>query len=159
MADIPVDGMTRVAWVPAISNIASPTTTELNAGMLLQSTMTPDGLAGFEPDTADVDNSALDSTFDTVTIGRDSFKGTMLRLKKQTGTDTIYSTLTRGTAGYVVVRRDITSTTGWASTQPVEVYPATLGQTKRLTPEANTVTRYDVPVKITSTPNLRAAVA
>jgi hypothetical protein len=50
--------------------------------------MTPDGLTGFEPSTADVDNSALNSTFDTKTIGRDSFSGTMLRLKKQSGTDT-----------------------------------------------------------------------
>jgi hypothetical protein len=37
MADIIVDGQTRVAYVPTIANIAAPTTTELNAGTLLQS--------------------------------------------------------------------------------------------------------------------------
>src|SRR5258708_36513503 len=105
MPDIVVDGFTRVAYVPTIANIAAPTTTELNAGILLTSVMTPDGLTGFEPTTADVDNSSLNSTFDTKTIGRDSFSGTKLILKKQSGTDTAYATLLRGVAGYIVVRR------------------------------------------------------
>ena len=83
MADIPVDGNTRVAWVPTIATKTAPTTTELNAGILLQSFITADGLAGFEPETADVDTTSLASTFNTVTNGRDTFSGTMLRLKKQ----------------------------------------------------------------------------
>lgn len=159
MADIVVDGFTRVAYVSAISNIAAPTTTELNAGILLQSVMTPDGLIGFEPSTADVDNSALNSTFDTVTIGRDSYKGTMLRLKKQSGTDTAYTTLTRGTTGYIVVRRDLDNSTAWASSQAVEVYPIVCGQRRRLTPAANEVTKWEVDTKISTTPNPFAAVA
>ncbi|MGC5019011.1 hypothetical protein [Micromonospora sp. DT47] len=159
MADIPVDGNTRVAWVPAISNKALPTTTELNAGLLLQSLVTADGLAGFEPETADVDTTSLASTFNTVTIGRDTFSGTMLRLKKQDGTDTAYNTLIRGAAGYIVIRRDVLETTAWTAAQKVEVYPVVCGQTKRLNPEANTVARYEVPTKITSAPELRAVVA
>jgi hypothetical protein len=159
LADIVVDGFTRVAYVPTIANIAAPTTTELNAGVLLASVMTADGLEGFEPTTADVDNSALNSTFDTKTIGRDSYSGTMLRLKKQSGTDTAYSTLTRGTAGYIVIRRYLDNSSAWASSQAVEVYPIICGQTRNLKPEANTVTRWEVDTKITSTPNIRAAVA
>ena len=159
MADIPVDGNTRVAWVPTIATKTAPTTTELNAGILLQSFVTADGLAGFEPETADVDTTSLASTFNTVTIGRDTFSGTMLRLKKQDGTDTVYNTLVRGAAGYIVIRRDIAETTAWATSQKVEVYPVTFGQTKRLNPEANTVARYEVPTKITAAPELRATVA
>src|SRR5215813_9128607 len=105
MADITVDGMTRVSFVSAIANQNAPTTTELNAGLLLTSQMTPDGLMGFEADTADVDNSALDSTFNTVTIGRDSFSDTKLQFKKQASGDTAYTTLTRGTTGFIVIRR------------------------------------------------------
>jgi hypothetical protein len=157
--DISSDGRTRVAWVPTIANIAAPTTTELNAGMLLQSTLTADGLAGFNPETADVDTSSLASTFNTAVNGRTSFSGTMLRLKKQSGTDTIFSTLTRDTAGYVVIRRSIAEGTAWASAQAVEVYPALCGEVSRMNPEPNTVERYEIPIKITSTPNLRAAVA
>lgn len=159
MADIVVDGFTRVAYVPTIANINSPTTTELNAGILLTSVLTPDGLAGFEPSTADVDNSSLASTFDTKTIGRDSYSGTKLTLKKQSGTDTAYATLTRGTSGYVVVRRYMDNATAWASAQAVEVYPVIFGQTRNLAPAANTVTKWEVDTKITSTPAIRAAVA
>jgi hypothetical protein len=159
LADIPVDGTTRVAFVPTIANNAAPTTAELNAGVLLQSLITADGLVGFEPDTADVDNTSLASTFDTKTIGRDSFSGTLLRLKKQLTGDTAFTTLTRGTAGYIVIRRDITESTAWASTQAVEVYPIVCGQRRRLAPESNTVARYEVTTKISALPTLTAAVA
>lgn len=146
--------------MPTISNIALPTTTELNAGTLLQSTLTADGLMGFEATSAEVDTTSLASTFDTKTIGRDSFSGTGLRLKKQTyGSDTIFTTLTRGVTGYIVIRRGITETTAWASSQAIEVYPITCGQTKYLAPTANSVQKYEVPTPITSAPNLRAAVA
>jgi hypothetical protein len=159
VADIAADGKTRVYWVTTIANIAAPTVAELNAGIALQSTLTADGLNGFNPDTADVDTSALDSTFNTTVNGRTSFSNTMLRLKKQSGTDTIFTTLTRDTAGYVVIRRSIASTTAFASAQGVEVYPALCGEVSRMDPAPNTVERYEIPLKITSTPNLRAAVA
>lgn len=159
MPDITADGKTRVSWVPTIANINAPTAAELNAGMLLQSTLTADGLAGFKPDTADVDTSALDSTFNTNVNGRTSFSNTMLRLKKQSGTDTIFTTLVRDAAGYIVIRRSLAAATAWASVQPVEVYPALCGEVARIDPEPNTVERYEIPLKITSSPALRAAVA
>jgi hypothetical protein len=157
--DIVSDGMTRYAFVSAIANINAPTVAELNAGILLTTVMTPDGFVGFEPSTADVDNSSAASTFDTKTIGRDSFSGTKLIIKKQSGTDTVYATLTRGTTGNIVVRRDMDTNTAWASTQPIEVYPIICGQRRRLTPAANTVTKWESDIKITSTPSLAAAVA
>jgi len=67
VADIFADGNTRVAWVGAISNIASPTTTELNAGILLQSVITADGLMGFEATTAEVDTTSLASLMSSET--------------------------------------------------------------------------------------------
>jgi hypothetical protein len=145
--------------VSTIANINAPTTAELNAGIALQSTMTADGLNGFQPATADVDTSSLDSTFSTTVNGRTSFDNTSVRLKKQSGTDTIFTTLTRDTAGYVVIRRSITASTAWASSQACEVYPALCGEVSRLDPEPNTVERYEIPMKITASPALRAAVA
>jgi hypothetical protein len=159
VADIPSDGQTRVAFVATIANIAAPTTTELNAGILLQSLITADGLEGFEATTSDVDNTALNSTFDTKTIGRDQYSGTMLRLKKQLTGDTAFSTLVRGTAGYIVIRRDLAETTAWTTAQPIEVYPIVCGQRRRLKPEGNTLTRWEVDTKIVSAPSLAAAVA
>lgn len=159
MADVLADGMTRVAWAGSISNQTNPTAAEMNAGILLQYVITPDGLMGFEASTAEVDNSALASTFDTKTIGRDSYSGTGLRLKKQSDTDTAFNTLSRGTAGFLVIRRGIPETTAWTAGQAVEVYPVICGQRKMLAPEANSVQKYEVPTPITSAPSLSATVA
>jgi hypothetical protein len=164
MADVVADGKTRVYWVTTIATQNAPTTTELNAGIDLTSTLTADGLNGFQPDTAAVDVSSLASTFTANVNGRTSFSSTKLRLKKQASGDTIFTTLVRDTAGFVVIRRSITQSTAWASSQAIEVYPALIGEVARMDPEPNTVERYELPIMITggtsgTGPSLRAAVA
>jgi len=164
MPDITADGKTRVYWVTTIASQNAPTTSELNAGIDLTSTLTADGLSGFQPDTADVDTSSLASTFTSNVNGRSSFSNSRLRLKKQSGTDTIFTTLVRDTAGFLVIRRSVAQATAWASAQAVEVYPALIAEVARMDPEPNSVERYELPVKITAGaagtgPSLRAAVA
>lgn len=159
MADITSDGKTRAYWVTSISNQNAPTTTELNAGFDLTATLTADGLAGLNPDTADVDTSSLASTFSTTVNGRTSFSNTQLTLKRQSGTDTIFTTLVRDTAGYLVVRRSVAQATAWTSAQAIEVYPALCEEVSRMDPAPNTVERYVIGLKITASPSLRAAVA
>lgn len=159
MADRFADGNTRVYFVGSISNIAGPTAAELNAGLSLHDTITADGLVGFEASSAEVETTPLSGTFDTKVPGRDSFSGTLLRLKRQTGTDTIYNTLVKNTTGNIVIRRGSAATTNWAAGDKVEVYPITCGQTKLLQPTANSVEKYEVPVMVSSQPNLRATVA
>ncbi|MFE7869766.1 hypothetical protein ACFUYE_05375 [Micromonospora humida] len=159
MPDIIVDGKIRVSYVASIANTSSPTTTELNGGLVLNRTITKDGLVGFEPDSAKVETTALDSEFNTNKIGRTSFGDTMLRLKKQSGTDTIYTTLVKNATGYLVIRRDLPRATAWTAGDKVEVYPIECGETRRLAPEENTLSRYEVPVAITDDVVLRATVA
>lgn len=165
MPDIVADGKTRVAWVPSITNKAAPTQAELNAGMLLQSTMTAGGLSGLQPSTARVDTSSLASTFSTGVNGRTSYDDIELELKRQSGTDTIYATLTRDTAGYLVVRTGLAEGTAWATNQggsaggSVRVYPAQCGEVSHRDPEENSLERYGVPLTITDKPELRAVVA
>jgi hypothetical protein len=161
MADIIVDGQTRVAFVPTIANIAAPTTAELNAGTLLQSTLIPAGLEGFENSTADVDNTSLASTFDTKLPGRQSFSGTGLVLKKQDGTDTVFNLLSvPNTSGYIVIRDGVTESTAWAATNKVEVYPIrTAAHSMMGRGEANSLLRYRIPTPISAAPNLKAVVA
>lgn len=159
MADIVADGKTRVAWVPTIANIAAPTTAELGAGLLLQSLLTADGLAGFQPETAKVDTSSLASTFNTAKNGRTSFDSPMLRLKKQDTGDTAYTTLIRGANGYIVIRSSVVESTAWTATQAVRVYPVECGEVSHVDLEENSLERYEVPLTVTLTPNLRAAVA
>src|SRR5215475_1325071 len=159
MADIVIDGQVRVYFVSAIANQNAPTTSELNAGVALQDVMTPDGLQNFQPTTATVDNSALSSTFTTSTIGRDSFGDSRLQFKRQSGTDTVWNTLTRGTAGFIVIRRNVAAGTAWSSTQAVEVYPMICGQTIYVDPAPNEVSKWQLQTPITASPSIRAAVA
>jgi len=159
MADIIVDGTVKVAFVPTVTVLAAPTVAELTAGDDIDTFITADGLIGYEPETAEVDTTALSSTFDTKRAGRASFSGTMLRIKKQTGTDTTYDTLVRSTEGYIVIRRYVAASTAWAAADKVSVYPIQCGETKELAPEANTTARYEVPTMITLEPELRAVVA
>lgn len=154
--------MTRVAYVPTIANIAAPTVAELNAGTLLQATLVPTGLEGFENSIAEVDNTSLASTFDTKLPGRKSFSGTALVLKKQDGTDTVFNLLTvDNTNGYIAIRTGVAESTAWTAAQtPVGVHPIrTGGWTWVGIGEANSVLRYRVFVPITSAPNLKATVA
>src|SRR3954452_9997532 len=134
MVDSNTDGRTRVYSVPSIANIAAPTTAELNAGVQLDGLLPPDGLVGSEPDTGDVDNSKLNSTFNTTTPGRIGYSGSLLRFIKQVGTDTVYNTLIYGFATNIVIRRDVVSTTAWGAAQAAEVYPVICGEVRDLTP-------------------------
>lgn len=128
MADVVIDGYIRVSSVPTISNLAAPTAAELNAGVAYEMFLTQDGLGGFASTTNWVNNSALGSTFDTQLPGTVSYADLSLMFKWQSGTDTIFSTLVFGYQTNIVIRRRILRTTAFASTQPVEVYPVTVGQ-------------------------------
>lgn len=159
MTDLRTDARTKVWYVPTISNQAAPTTSELNAGTALECLMTPDGLIGFEPSTSEIDNSSLCSDFSTKLPGRSEFSGTMVRLKKQSGSDTVYALLVRDVNGYIVIRRGPLSSGAWASSDKVEVYPTQTGETRNLPPEANGLQKYEVPFSVTASPTIRAVVA
>lgn len=160
MGDIIVDGKTAVWFVPTIANIASPTVAEIGAGERISQWMPADGLTGFQPETAAVDNTGLESTFDTSLGGRASYSNPTLRLKKQDGTDTRYrGTLARGVDGFVVVRRGMAASTAVAASQKMQVHQVNLGETRDIDPEKNSTQRYEVPCFITAEPNLNATVA
>lgn len=160
MADITVDGLTRVYFVTTIASIAAPTVAELNAGVRVGAQLLADGLEGFEPSTAKVDNTSIESTFGTSTPGRTEFGDTALVLKKQSGTDTTFTTLnTKGTTGYIVIRDGIDADTAWTAAQIAAVYPVTTGQWAYLPREANAVLKYRVPIPVSAEPNQIATVA
>ncbi|WP_432050315.1 hypothetical protein [Verrucosispora sp. NA02020] len=160
MGDIPGDGKTRADFVLAIANIFNPLASELNAGLRISQWATSDGLAGFRPETADVPTTGLEDTFDTSTNGRRSFSGTIIRLKKQTGSDAAYTTMLPDVEGFIVIRRSIVAATAYASGQHLQgVYPVICGETAWLDAEANTVERFEIPIKMRVQPALRVTVA
>lgn len=155
MADLISDGYIRVAWVPTIANINAPTTTELNAGTLLQGYMTPDGLR--TPfDSAEVDNSKLSSTYDTAQVGRRNVKPGVTYIRQMPRV--LEAVLVYQASGYLVVRREVTQQTAWTTGQKVEVYPA---QCKQPSPAygPNSMQRVDVDMTSTAEPAYDATIA
>jgi hypothetical protein len=159
MTDILLDGNVRVDYLPACVDISAPTVAEYNAGTRLDSTMTPDGLMGFEADTTGVDNSKLSSTYTSNRPGRVANANVGLRLFKQTGSDTIHDLLVYGTEGFIAIRRSLDADTAPAAAQKVQIFPIACGETKYLTPAPNEYEKYEVPLFVHTQPQLRATVA
>jgi hypothetical protein len=147
--------------VTTIANKAAPTVAELNAGLLLTSLMTADGLSGWAADTASIGNRKLDSTFNSQDVGSISIEDALLRFYKQSSGDTIYTTLVKNAAGFVVIRRSLPSATAWAASQLLlGVFPAKCAQRRWLDVEENTMDRWEVQIKIGPTePAFDAVVA
>jgi hypothetical protein len=109
-----------------------------------------------------VDNTKLDSTFDTSLPGRVSWANVSLTLSKDDGSpDTIFNLLTTpGTNGFIAIRDGVDAATAWATADKLEVYPIrTNTHTMQGRGEANSLLRFTVPINITLKPNLKAIVA
>ena len=157
MADIISDGLTKVSFVPTISNTSAPTTAELDAGTGLETFLTPDGLA-IEISTESVDTTALSSTYNASLPGRQT-ASTELTLKFQGDAVAPFSTFAAKPEGYIVVRRNLASTTAWTAAQVVEVYPVQAGIRRRQPPAGNEVLKFTVQLFHTSIPVQGATVA
>lgn len=154
MPDLGFDGMIKVSWVPTISNIAAPTVVELTAGTPLEGALLPDGLT-ISADTAEVDNSKMNSIANTVIVGRGTWTLAVKYVRgdaANTYATAVEAALAPKANGYLVVRRDIVSTTAWVAAQKVEVYPAQVGYANPDSPAANTLQAVEVPLKNTGTP-------
>ena len=160
MADIILDGRVKVWSVPTISNIAAPTTAELNAGISLALYMPKDGVKGVMPDTGEVDNTKLNSTYGTSLPGLGELKPGSLTFFRQTGTDTVWSTFVKDYVTNLVIRRQGSlETAAWASTDKVEVFPIQCGFRNEQDFAENELQKYTIPIFFYSSPNQTAVVA
>lgn len=149
MSDYGFDGMVKVSWVPTIANIAAPTTAELNAGTSLEDVLTADGLM-IGAETAGINNSKLSSVENTEIVGRSTYSLGVKYVRGSHAAATAAETaLTRGAAGYLVVRRDIAATTAWTAAQKAEVYSAACGAKQPDTPAPDALQAVTVPMKNT----------
>lgn len=150
MGDIIVDGKTRVFAVPTVANLAAMTLTELAAGEALHDMLIPTGLEGFEGSTAEIDNTALSSTFDTRLPGRTGFSGTGLVLKKQDGTDDVFTLLSvKDTDTNIVIFDGEDADVAVIATDKYEIYPVRTGEFNYVgRGEANSLLRYRVPTLV-----------
>src|SRR5664279_854600 len=129
MASYTFDGNIRVTWCPTIGNIAQPLLSELNGGVALEGYITPDGL-DITPKDASVDTSTLKSTVNSAKPGRIDYQVSVTFLRDD-ATDVAWVLLPRGTVGFLVVRDNLDSATGWVAGQKVAVYPGTSGIPKK----------------------------
>lgn len=142
MPDIIGDGNVRISWVTTISNTSAPTTAELNAGVALESFITPDGW-NVSTSEAEVDNSALNSTDDTRLPGRraDDIEVTF---KHQGDSAAPWTTFASKPSGYLVERTSIAGTTAWTAAQKVRVFTVQAGNRSKAPRTPNEVEKFSV---------------
>jgi hypothetical protein len=129
MASYVFDGNIRATWCATIANIAAPTVAELTAGTALEGFITPDGL-DITPKDASVDTSTLKSAVNSAKPGRIDYQVSMTLLRDDSS-DVAWNLFVRGTVGFLVVRDNLDSATGWVAGQKVAVYPGTAGIPKK----------------------------
>jgi hypothetical protein len=162
MARIIMDGFHKVWSVPTIANIAAPTTAELNAGLNLGTDLlSKEGVQGFEPDTAEVDTSAMGSLYGTNEPGLMAMsKGGLQFLANPQATEVIRPLFVRGYTTNIVIRRNgKLDTAAWASTDWLEVWPIKCGARKDGAFASNETQKFIIEVFFYIAPNQNAVVA
>lgn len=137
MADLLGDGNVKVTFVLSVASVGAPTVAELTGGTDLQEILTKEGL-DIKPEQASVDNTALASRSETEDAGTVKYEITLTwKRKEDTVDDIAFTTLVRGTLGYLCVRRNKAHETAWAANDEAEVYPVRCGAFMRQPPKLN----------------------
>lgn len=161
MAKRLTDGNTKATFVPNIASISAPTVAELtDAGVVaLENTVTDDGL-NISFDEGTIAGNVLASTQDFESPGRSkaSIELTYYR-DSSAGADRMWSVMTRGTAGFLVVRRGVAAATAYAASQKVEVYEVTCGERKPLAPERESYEKVNLKLYASGTYSVESTVA
>ncbi|GAA0853487.1 hypothetical protein ACFQVD_26460 [Streptosporangium amethystogenes subsp. fukuiense] len=162
MAKRLTDGNTKATFVPAIASITAPSAaTELTAAgiVALENTVTDDGL-DISFDEGTVEGNVLASTQDFESPGRSKAQIELTYYRDSSGaSDRMWSVMTRGTAGYLVVRRGVAAATPYASGQKVEVYEVTCGERKPLAPERESYEKVQLKLYASGTYSIESTVA
>lgn len=159
MADIIVDGKVQIRFATTIANIAAPTTVEWNAAVDLTPVIPPDGFTGWVLETQFVDNTKINSKFNTQRVGRAGISGPAITFDKQLAGDTVFTTLTVNTVGFILLRRYLDYATAIASAQLVQVWPVEVGYRQEVDIAPNGLDQFKIFFGITSSPNISAAIA
>lgn len=167
MSVVIMDGRIKVYWLTACSNIALPTTTELNAGTALDPYITPDGL-DISITTGKVNVGNVGSTYTLERVGRraPSIALTCHHDATTGSTDPAWSLLTYRATGFLAVRLGIDKATAWTSGQggggangTLEMYPVECGEYTNTKPAPDTSWDFTVDLTVYLDPNKRSVVA
>lgn len=163
-------GLGDIRFCPTVTNVNAPTAAEVTAGTRLTTLMTRDGLK--RPSSGNtVDASDASTLFNATSPG--TYGGDAMEIKfyrdSKSATDTAWTTLARGTSGYIVA-----SDFGWAQSGTTglgsstgtptiadrcEVYPVTVISRENMDTAENENRKFVVKLSITSDPAQDAVVA
>lgn len=161
MPTITLDGKTKVSWLAGLDSVAditAVTVAELADELVLESTITPDGL-NITPTTGKIDNSNLGSEFTTNKNGRRSFDNSVKFHRQTVTADAIADAMVFGSEGYLFVRRGYPKALPWASGQPYEIYPCETGEPAVPASAAEQNWDYMVPLTVSDDPCTTGIVA
>ncbi|MBG0828557.1 hypothetical protein HS041_12335 [Planomonospora sp. ID67723] len=155
------DGNTKVTFVSTIANINAPTVAELtdSGNITCENTITADGLKiGIEQGAVTGDTLASTQTFEGPGRTKAGIDLTFFR-DSSAASDRMWSDMTNGTDGYLVVRRGVAAATAYSAGQKVAVYTVTCGEPSELAPEAETYDRAMIKLFPSGTYTREATVA
>lgn len=159
MTDMLNDGNIKLYYVPTIANIAAPTVAELDAGTSLECLVTADGLA-VSVDEEVVSIPKLCETNTSQAPGRATYGITLTIARQDTEAEDVgWTTLLRGTAGYLVMRYGVDHEQAWAADDKVQVFPVKFGERRPQQPEANGATLFQSQAYVGKEPELDGVVA
>lgn len=148
-------GILEVWYVPTMSDYTAPTVAELAAGTDLSGGIVAGGADFPDPGTT-VDASDLSSSFDKQAAGTTGGNQGVLTFhrEKPLASDTIYTALPRGTAGYIAIAPRGLATKGtWAVADDVDVFPIeVIGRNSSNLADRSSTQQFTVDMAITGEP-------
>ncbi len=152
MARVIGAGVLELFYVATVANASAPTSTELNAGTDLTGFLTDGGIS--TPfDGSIVDAADMSSKFNKTAPGTYGGQPLTLELYRDDSADTAWSTLTRGTSGYIAIARFGLATKGtWAVGDKVDLWPITVITRNPADVVRNEMQRFSVECAVTAVP-------
>jgi hypothetical protein len=150
-------GTTKIFWVPTIASKAAPTAAEVNAGQALTPTMAD--IAGFSFANSPIPTPDMDTTFTSTIPGEDTSDDSTITFYEPTTTNTLFSTLAKGTSGYVVIFYAGIAGASPAASDKAEVWPVTSTGPRREYSMGNDPARWMVGFTPSATPALTATLS
>lgn len=144
----------KVAFAPAIADIAAPTAAEMAASTDITSQLPTTGL-GVEWTENNASIAMLDEGFNPEQVGTRSAR-IVLTLVRDDTADPAYDLFTYGLEGFLVIGRFGSNDT---ATDKVEVYPIETHDPVPLPPAENEFQQFRVTCAVSGAPNVRAVVA
>ena len=139
-------GTSKMYFLPAVSNMAAPTTVEIAAGTDLSPFI--NGISGFQYTNTRIDTPVLSSSFNFQIDGPDTVGDSSIQCTDDSGgTTTVRTALPKGTSGFLML-----APYGAVATRRVEVWPAKSTGINDEWSLGNDPARFDIGFAITGVP-------